>query len=317
MRRRLTGAFVALAVVVAPVGVAKAELADIPVFLDALGTVVPRATVRIRPQVNGVMTQVLFKEGQMVKRGQLLATIDARPYELALQQAIGQRMRDEAQLAAARVTLARYETLLKQYSIARQDVDTQRATVHQLEAAVVSDKAQEGSARLNVSYTRIVAPVAGRIGLRNVDVGNQVSTSDTNGIAVVTTLTPIEVQFGGKPLDPRFNNKRTEMYWELAEWLRSGACIPDMPELKVELCTPTYDHDNARGVMRRCKLWQRHVAALPRKCAAHFSIFNKPTACLRVKQKTSKRRMKRSTWPEGISPQDWEHNLTCCKRPPT
>jgi multidrug efflux system membrane fusion protein len=177
------------------VGVAKAELADIPVFLDALGTVVPRATVRIRPQVNGVMTQVLFKEGQMVKRGQLLATIDARPFELALQQAVGQRMRDEAQLAAARVTLARYETLLKQDSIARQDVDTQRATVHQLEAAVVSDKAQEGSARLNVSYTRIVAPVAGRIGLRNVDVGNQVSTSDTNGIAVVTTLTPIEVQF--------------------------------------------------------------------------------------------------------------------------
>ena len=177
------------------VGVATAESADIPVYLDALGTVTPLATVRVRPQVNGVMTQVLFKEGQAVRRGQLLATIDPRPFELALQQAIGQRMKDEAQLAAARVTLARYETLLKQDSIARQDVDTQRATVNQLEASVVSDKAQEGNARLNVSYTRIVAPINGRVGLRNVDVGNQVSTSDTNGIAVITQLTPIEVQF--------------------------------------------------------------------------------------------------------------------------
>jgi multidrug efflux system membrane fusion protein len=104
-------------------------------------------------------------------------------------------MRDEAQLAAARVTLARFETLLKQDSIARQEVDTQRATVRQLEAAVVSDKAQEGTARLNLSYTRIVAPIEGRVGLRNVDVGNQVSTGDTNGIAVITKLTPIDVEF--------------------------------------------------------------------------------------------------------------------------
>jgi multidrug efflux system membrane fusion protein len=177
------------------VGFAVAEAADIPVKLEALGTVVPQATVRVRPQVSGVLTQVLFKEGQAVKRGQLLATIDPRSFEMALQQATGQRMRDEAQLAAARVTLARFETLLKQDSIARQDVDTQRATVRQLEAAVVSDKAAEGSARLNLSYTRIVAPIEGRVGLRNVDVGNQVSSSDTNGIAVITKLTPIDVEF--------------------------------------------------------------------------------------------------------------------------
>jgi multidrug efflux system membrane fusion protein len=123
------------------VGVAVAEAADIPVNMEALGTVVPQATVRVRPQVSGVLTQVLFKEGQSVKRGQLLATIDPRPFEMALQQALGQRMRDEAQLAAARVTLERFETLLKQDSIARQEVDTQRATVHQLEATVVSSKA--------------------------------------------------------------------------------------------------------------------------------------------------------------------------------
>lgn len=177
------------------VGFAVAEAADIPVNLDALGTVVPQATVRVRPQVNGVLTQVLFKEGQAVKRGQLLATIDPRPFEMALQQAVGQRMRDEAQLAAARVTLERFETLLKQDSIARQEVDTQRATVRQLEATVVSDKAAEGTARLNLSYTRITAPIEGRVGLRNVDVGNQVSNSDTNGIAVITKMTPIDVEF--------------------------------------------------------------------------------------------------------------------------
>jgi multidrug efflux system membrane fusion protein len=112
-----------------------------------------------------------------------------------LQQATGARMKDEAQLAAAKVTLARYETLLKQDSIARQDVDTQRATVGQLEAAVVSDKAAEGTARLNLSYTRILAPIDGRAGLRNVDVGNQVSTGDANPIVTITRLTPIDVQF--------------------------------------------------------------------------------------------------------------------------
>jgi multidrug efflux system membrane fusion protein len=177
------------------VGVATAEAADIPVNMEALGTVTPQATVRVRPQVNGVLTQVLFTEGQFVKRGQLLATIDARNYEMALQQAVGQRMRDEAQLAAARVTLQRFETLLRQDSIARQEVDTQRATVNQLEAAVVSSKANEGTARLNMSYTRVVAPIEGRVGLRNVDVGNQVSTGDTNGIAVITKMSPIDVEF--------------------------------------------------------------------------------------------------------------------------
>jgi multidrug efflux system membrane fusion protein len=177
------------------VGFAVAEAADIPVNMEALGTVVPQATVRVRPQVNGVLTQVLFKEGQQVRKGQLLATIDPRSFEMALQQAIGQRMRDEAQLAAARVTLERFETLLRQDSIARQEVDTQRATVNQLAATVVSSRAAEGTARLNLAYTRIVAPIEGRVGLRTVDVGNQVSQSDTNGVAIITKLTPIDVEF--------------------------------------------------------------------------------------------------------------------------
>jgi multidrug efflux system membrane fusion protein len=177
------------------VGVAVAERADIPIVIDALGTVTPQATVRVRPQVSGVLQQLTFKEGQMVRKGDLLAQIDPRQFEMTLQQAVGQRMRDEAQLEAARVTLERYRTLLQQDSIARQDVDTQAALVKQLEGTVVSDKANEGTARLNLGYTRIVAPVAGRVGLRTVDVGNVVSTSDANGVALITQLSPIDVEF--------------------------------------------------------------------------------------------------------------------------
>lgn len=177
------------------VGVATAEKTSIPILLDALGTVTPQATVRVRPQVTGVMQKVLFKEGQMVKAGELLATIDPRQFELALQQASGQRQRDEAQLDSARVTLQRYRTLLEQDSIARQEVDTQAALVKQLEGTVVIDKANEGAARLNLGYTRVVAPVSGRVGLRAVDVGNVVNPSDANGIALITQVMPIDVVF--------------------------------------------------------------------------------------------------------------------------
>jgi membrane fusion protein, multidrug efflux system len=177
------------------VGVATAERASIPIFLEALGTVTPQASVRVRPQVSGVMEKVLFKEGQMVRAGELLATIDPRQFEMALMQASGQRLRDEAQLDSARVTLKRFQTLLEQDSIARQEVDTQAALVKQLEGTVVIDKAAEGTARLNLGYTRVVAPISGRVGLRSVDVGNVVSSSDALGIALITQVTPIDVVF--------------------------------------------------------------------------------------------------------------------------
>jgi multidrug efflux system membrane fusion protein len=177
------------------VGVATAERASVPIILEALGTVTPQATVKVRPQVSGVMEKVLFKEGQMVRAGELLATIDPRQFELAQMQATGQRQRDEAQLDSARVTLQRFKTLLEQDSIARQEVDTQAALVKQFEGTVVIDKAAEGTARLNLGYTRVVAPVSGRVGLRTVDVGNVVSTSDVNGIALITQVMPIDVVF--------------------------------------------------------------------------------------------------------------------------
>ena len=177
------------------VGVAQAMRADVPVTLDALGTVTPVATVTVRPQVGGTITQILFREGQMVKRGQTLAIIDPRPFEMALLQAQGALTRDEAQLANARLTLQRYRNLLAQDSIARQDVDTQAATVKQLEGTVMTDRAAVGTAKLNLGYTRVTAPFDGRVGLRAVDVGNLVAANEANGIVVETQVAPIDVQF--------------------------------------------------------------------------------------------------------------------------
>ncbi|GER15317.1 efflux RND transporter periplasmic adaptor subunit [Variovorax boronicumulans] len=177
------------------VGTAVARQADIPVQLEALGTVTPLANVTVQPQVSGVLTAVLFKEGQMVKKGDVLATIDPQPFENALAQAAGARQRDEAQLAAARVTLQRYQTLLGQDSIARQDVDTQAALVKQLEGTVAIDRANENTAKLNLAWSRITAPVSGRIGLRPVDAGNYISTGSTGGVATITQIAPIDVEF--------------------------------------------------------------------------------------------------------------------------
>ncbi|MEW6760981.1 MAG: efflux RND transporter periplasmic adaptor subunit [Pseudomonadota bacterium] len=177
------------------VGVATAEQIDIPVNIDALGTVVAAATATVRPQVSGVLQKIQFTEGQLVKAGQVLAVIDPRPFEMALLQARGQRQRDEAQLESARLTLTRYRTLLEQDSIARQEVDTQAALVKQLEGTVMTDRASEGVAQLNLSYTQVKAPISGRLGLRTVDIGNLVGSSDANGVAVITQLSPIDVEF--------------------------------------------------------------------------------------------------------------------------
>ncbi len=177
------------------VGVATAETADVPIAIDALGTVTAAATTTVRPQVSGILQKVLFKEGQMVKAGQVLAQIDPRQFEMALLQAAGQRQRDDAQLENAKLTLERYRTLLSQDSIARQDVDTQAALVKQLEGTVMTDRAAEGTAKLNLGYTKVIAPITGRVGLRVVDIGNLVSSGDANGLAVITQLSPIDVEF--------------------------------------------------------------------------------------------------------------------------
>ncbi len=177
------------------VGVAPVRHADIPVIIEALGTVISAASVTVTPQVSGVITQVLYKEGQMVQKGQVLATLDPQPFQMALAQAAGARARDAAQLEAAHVLLERYQTLVKQESIARQTVDTQNALVQQLAGTVALDRANEDSARLNLQWSRIVAPVTGRVGLRPIDAGNYVAAGNASGIATITQVSPIDIQF--------------------------------------------------------------------------------------------------------------------------
>src|SRR6478735_1584323 len=161
-----------------PVGIAMAAKGDIPVVIKALGTVVPLATVNVKTQITGQLIQVDFKEGQMVKQGDLLAVVDPRPYDVALQQAQGQMQRDEALLKNAQTDYERYKKLVAQDSIARQQLDTQAALVRQYEAALIIDQALVDAAKLNVTYTKIIAPLTGRIGLRGVDRGNYVTMGD-------------------------------------------------------------------------------------------------------------------------------------------
>ena len=178
-----------------PIAVAAATRVDLPVRLRALGSVTAFNTVTVRPRVDGQLMRVAFREGQFVKPGDLLVEIDPRPFQVQLEQARGQFARDQAQLANARLDLARYQTLLSEDSIARQNVDTQKALVAQFEAALEVDRAAIDAARLNLAYTRITAPIGGRVGLRLVDVGNIVSASTNTGLVVITQIEPIAVVF--------------------------------------------------------------------------------------------------------------------------
>ena len=178
-----------------PVRTVIAERGDLPIMLDALGTVTSLATVTVRSQVAGQITQIAFREGQDVKKGDLLVQIDPRPYQAALDQAEGALARDEAALKNAEIDLARYEKLIEEDSVSRQQLDTQRATVRQAQATLKSDQGQIAAARVNVTFARITAPVDGRVGLRKVDVGNYVSAGDATGIVVITQLHPISVVF--------------------------------------------------------------------------------------------------------------------------
>src|SRR5215813_8870305 len=176
-----------------PVITATAHSGDIPVSLDELGTVTPLAMVTVKPQLSGYLTQVAFTEGQMVKRGDFLAQIDPRPYQISLEQAQGQLARDQALLRNAHIDLDRYQKLSAQDSIAHQQLDTQQSLVQQYEGTIVSDQAMIDSAKLNLEYCHITAPVSGRIGLRAVDQGNYVQAAAT--LAVITQLQPISVVF--------------------------------------------------------------------------------------------------------------------------
>ena len=177
------------------VSVAAATAGEIQLRIPALGTVTPLATVTVRTQISGVMQKILFTEGQIVHQGDSLAQIDPRPYEAALQQMQGNLKRDQALLADAKLDLKRYEGLIKEDSIAEQQLDTQKALVDQYIGTVESDEGQLKTASVNLLYTHIVAPATGRVGLRQVDQGNYVTPGDANGIVVINQIQPITVIF--------------------------------------------------------------------------------------------------------------------------
>ncbi len=178
-----------------PVLAAVVRRGSIDVVLNALGTVTARNTVLVKPRVDGQLVRVPFHEGQLVKEGEVLAEIDPRPFRVVLEQANGQLARDKALLANAQLDLERYRGMLANESIPRQQFDTQQALVQQYQGTVLTDQAQVDSAKLQLDFTRITAPLSGRLGLRQVDVGNMVHAADTTGLVYITQTQPIAVIF--------------------------------------------------------------------------------------------------------------------------
>jgi len=178
-----------------PVTAQAARTADVGVYVTGLGNVTPQNTVTVKSRIDGQLMEVRFREGQTVNRGDLLALIDPRPYQVLLTQAEGQMAHDQELLRNARLDLQRYKLLWQQDSIPKQQLDTQEALVRQYEGTVKVDKGQVDSAKLQLVYSRITAPISGRVGLRQVDAGNIIHASDTSGLVVITQLQPITVVF--------------------------------------------------------------------------------------------------------------------------
>jgi multidrug efflux system membrane fusion protein len=178
-----------------PVSVATAQKGDIEVTRRELGTVTPLANITVRTQIAGQLLEVGFQEGQIVQKGDFLAQIDPRPYQTSLEQAEGALQRDQALLKDAELNLVRYRKLVAENSLAKQQADTQASLVGQYQGNVVTDQGQIDAAKLNLVYCHVVAPITGRVGLRQVDAGNYVQTSDANGLVTLTQLQPISVIF--------------------------------------------------------------------------------------------------------------------------
>src|SRR2546421_3140682 len=207
-----------------PVVAAPVQRRDVPIYLEGLGNVAAFYTVTVRSQVDGRLDKVLFREGQQVRKGELLAQIDPRPFQNQLRQAEGALVRDRAQLTAAKVNLDRYRQLAAKKLIPQQQADDQAALVGQLEGTVAVDEATIASARLNLEYSSIRSPIDGVTGMRIVDPGNLVHASDTNGLVVLTQLDPISVLFS-LPQDelPRVMRELQAGAMAVEAWSRDGS----------------------------------------------------------------------------------------------
>src|ERR1017187_6273982 len=243
-----------------PVVAAKARVGDIGVYLTGLGTVTALNTVTVRSRVDGQLVRVAFQEGQLVQAGDLLAELDPRPFQVQLMQAEGQKAKDEAALKNAVRDLQPYQALIQQDAIPRQQLDTQASTVNQFQAAVKTDEGQVESAKLNLAYCRIAAPLTGRVGLRLVDAGNIVHATDVNGIVVITQLQPIAVLFTipADQLPPVQQQLRAGKKLAVEAWDR---------DLKAKLATGTFlaldnQIDTSTGTVRIKAIFPNELSAL-------------------------------------------------------
>jgi multidrug efflux system membrane fusion protein len=214
-----------------PVSAEAVKLGNIDIYLDALGTVTPVNTVTVTSRVEGALTEVAYQEGQMVKKNDLLAVIDPRPYEAVVLQAQGQLARDQASLKNARLDLGRYQSAYQEHAVPEQQLATQQALVEQDEGAVKLDQGNLEAAQVNLDYTRIVSPIDGRVGLRQVDAGNNVTANGTTALATVTQLQPITVIF----------NLAEDDLGEVAAQIATGRVLP------VEALDRTQLHQLAQG----------------------------------------------------------------------
>ncbi len=229
-----------------PVRVVLAERRDLPVHLKAIGTVMPLNTVIVRSRVDGQLLRVAFEEGQRVEQGQLLAEIDPATYRIQLTQAEGQLRQNQAQLESARADLERFQRLFDKNLVTTQQIDAQRSLVREREGTLATDEAMVAEARLQLAYTRIEAPISGRLGLRHVDAGNLIHASDAGGLVVITQTQPIAVQFTvpevdlQKVVDPLRAGERLEVdAWDRNERNQLATGVLKTVDNQIDLATGT------------------------------------------------------------------------------